>query len=550
VTGLAKTKHTCILGTTEIGISNVVINEELNQIANFSIDIANTTENRSTITANINNTVHIYRDEVEIFTGRMDVDKIIYTRARIFIKGYDSIINLHFDFYDRDQSQYDVRRVQFDNIAANIILGYVLTDAGGGYSTSECPTTNISLRGEYATHLEWISAIAHACKWTSGSDKKSCDWWIDSSSGVHIAQQRGSAKGTLSGITLLENEEDYHDILNTAYGKGDGDGINQLTTVKTNATSISAYGTRAINKIDRRFQVQASLDDEMQEFADSHANPIQKITAEISSYEWYDLGLSVGDTVTIENTDLAISSASYRIIKTTINIDITKIDIVNIIPLLSSEIQEIRRDVNINGGYMQGATNMWQTSHGKNVSNAVPLTLKIFIPPEAVYINSVKLSYAVLNFEKYTGVTAGGSAHTHDIDIDAISGGNDIGWLGVQAIGGQNKFVAGQNVSNIKSNATESSHTHNVNANLATASPDCNDIMVSVDGVDKTAALEVIYGTLSTSEDNDLEIKDYLSAPAAGNWHTVIITPNGVGSPAGMCYIMGHLSIQVFIRSE
>ena len=142
--------------------------------------------------------------------------------------------------------------------------------------------TSISLRGEYATHLEWISAIAHACKWTSGSDKKSCDWWIDSSSAVHIAQQRGSAKGTLSGITLLENEKDYHDILNTAYGKGDGDGINQLTTVKTNAASITAYGTRAINKIDRRFQVQASLDNEMQEFADNHANPVQKITAEIS----------------------------------------------------------------------------------------------------------------------------------------------------------------------------------------------------------------------------------------------------------------------------
>ena len=101
MTGLAKTNHTCKLGTTEIGISNVTIKEELNQIPKFDIEVANTTENRAIITDNISNTVHIYRNEIEIFTGRMDVDKITYSQARIFISGYDSIINLHFDFYDR-----------------------------------------------------------------------------------------------------------------------------------------------------------------------------------------------------------------------------------------------------------------------------------------------------------------------------------------------------------------------------------------------------------------------------------------------------------------
>lgn len=548
MTGVFEINYEVLLGSDEVGISDLTILEEINQATSFYFTIPNTSQNRTTLNANIGNTVTILKDRVSVLTGRIDVDKIHFTKTKIGVNGYAAYLALHFDFFAKDQGQYDTKRVQFDNIAANTILGYVL--GGTGYSVSECPSTNISLRGEYESYLEWIAAIARATKWTDGDSKKrSSDWWIVGTE-VHIANQRGSSKGVIDGLVTLESEKDYLAIENTAHGFGMGDGINQLVTTKTNAGSVSTHGTRAILRTDRRLRYQTTLDDEMQEHADTHADPIHCIYCAISTYEWYESELSVGDTITLDDYDLDISEAAYRILKATIQLDEVILDIVNVIPSLTSSLSSVKKNLKVDGRYMQGATNIWQTSHGKNVSNAVPLTLKIFIPSEAVYINSVKLSYAVLDFEKYTGVTAGGSSHTHDIDIDAISGGNDIGWIGVQTIGSENKFVAGQNVSNIKSNNTEASHTHNVDANLSTVSPDCNDIMISVDSVDKTAALEAIYGTLSTSEDNDLEIKDYLSSPVAGNWHTIIITPNGVGSPPGMCYIMGHLSIQVFIRSE
>lgn len=539
---------TCKLGTTEIGVSNVILNHQLNQISRVAVVVANTNQNRAIVTDNINNTLHIYRDEIEIFTGRIDVDMIEYTQTTINISGYASYIDLHFEFFSRDQGQYDIRRVQFDNIAANTILGYVL--AGTGYTTSECPTTLISLRGEYETRLQWISAIAKACKWTDGSDRKSCDWWIDTSDQIHIAQERGSAKGELTAISLLKNQRDYSSIQNRVYGLGYGDGINQLNTVKYNSGSETAYDTREVCKIDRRFTNQTSFDDEMQEHADNHAVPVHQMPGKISTFQWYDLGLEVGDTVTIELLDLDVTSASYRIMNAKIRPVETTLDIVNVVPLLSSEIQQAQRQLYIDGGYMQGATNIWQISHGKNVSNAVPITLKIFIPDDAVYINAAKLSYAVLDFEKYTGVTSGGSSHSHDISVYDPFDTSDIGNLGIQSYGGQNYLVANKNLSAIQGNAADTTHTHDVDPNLSTSTADCNDIAVSVDSVDKTAALEAIYGTLSTSEDSDLEIKDYLSSPAAGSWHTVTITPNGVGSPAGMCYVMVYLSIQVFIRSE
>ena len=547
MSGISKINYTAILGTTTIPISDIRIIEKLNQISSFRVIIANTTDNRTIISANIGSTLYIYRDDILVFSGRIDVDKIRYTQIEIILSGYAAYIDLHFEFFNKDQGQYDIRRVQFDNIAANTILGYVLT--GTSYSVSECPTTLISLRGEYESQLQWISAIAKACKYVTGGNTYSCDWWIDSTDAVHIKQSKGSAKGTPNLTESLQRELDYANIQNTAYGLGYGDGINQLQTVKSNTASVTAYSAREISKIDRRFQKQASLDNEMQEHADAHAEPVETVPCEISTWDWYDLDLETGDTVTLKDEITGIDG-SYRIKKANIGAAYTQLDITNIVPRLTSEIQAIFRQLHIDGGYMQGATNIWQTSHGKNVSNAVPIKLKIFIPSDAVYINSVKLSYAVLDFEKYTGVTAGGSAHTHDIDIDAISGGNDIGWIGVQTIGAENKFVAGQNVSNIKSNNTEASHNHTVNPNLSTTAADCNDIAVAIDTTDKTAELEAIYGTLSTVEDSDLEIKDYLSNPAAGNWHTVTITPNGTGSPTGMCYIMAHLSIQVFIQSD
>lgn len=402
--------YSAILGTTVIGLVDIPITEELNQVPAFTATIANTTENRETVSANISSTLYIYRDNSEVFRGLINVDKIQYTQTKIIMSGYASHIDLHFVFFSKDQSQYDIRRVQFDNIAANTILGYVLN--GTGYSVSECPTTQISLRGEYETKLQWIAAIAKACKYVSGSNTYSCDWWIETSGAVHIKQSRGSAKGVLNLTETLERELDYGYIQNTAYGLGYADGINQLQTVKSNAASISAYGVREIVKIDRRFQKQTAIDNEMQERADAHADPVETVPCEIATWDWYNLNLEVGDTVTLEDETTGIDG-SYRIQKANIGVVYTQLNITNIVPRLSSEIQAIRRQLHVDGGYMQGQTVPLNFSNMDNVQSGFPLKLNLHIPAKSKAINACYLSFDLELYRAFVATSADESSHTH-----------------------------------------------------------------------------------------------------------------------------------------
>jgi len=367
---------------------------------------------------------------------------------------------------------------------------------------------------------------------------------------VWIGREYCAFTRSVNVITITRGTEDLNAGKLAAYAHSSGiEVVDAQYTESSPESGDSSIDTNGIRE--NRYQDRSIIDQNTIDFLSQRLLERYKDTGITGEFEYTDeiTAAVLGDKITI--TDYDAGNTEYRAVGWEYNDDFNSVFIIYQTPgTYTGQLQELEKDMDINNPYGQGATNIWQITHGKNVDNNVPLTMKIFIPSDAININSVKISYNVGDFEKYTGVTAGGSAHTHDIDIDAIFGGNDIGWIGVQTIGAENKFVAGQNVSNIKSNNTEASHTHSVNANLSTSVADCNDIAISVDGNDKTAALEAIYGTLSTSEDQDLEIKDYLSSPQAGAWHTIIITPNGIGSPAGMCYITAHITAQVFIKSN
>lgn len=406
ITGTVK----CGYGDYEtIGIEDWQVTEELNQLPSFNFVTENSTAMREIFSTYNSVPVTIYERTEIIFKGRVDVDKIRFTQTRIHVSGYAKYIDLNFPFFSKDQSQYDIRRVQFDNTQADTILGYVL--AGTGYTVSECPTTLISLRGEYESKLQWVSAIAKACKYTSGGDTLSSDWWIDTNDAVHIAQSRGNAKGAINLTESTEREVDYSTIQNSAHELGYGDGINQLKSNKTNTASITAYGTRESSKIDRRFQNQTSLDDETQEQADAYAQPIEKIDCSISSWEWFDKSLAVGDTITLTDGTTGISG-SYRIKKATIGPVWVMLNVANVIPRLSSEVQDIKRQLHIDGGYMQGQTVPLNYSGMDNVESGYPLKLNMHIPVKTVSINACYISFDLELFRGQVTATGGGGGQT------------------------------------------------------------------------------------------------------------------------------------------
>lgn len=200
----------------------------------------------------------------------------------------------------------------------------------------------------------------------------------------------------------------------------------------------------------------------------------------------------------------------------------------------------------------RGITGIWQISQNKNVSNAVPLKIRFFIPPTAYGMHHLPLSYSVQDFETYSGVTAGGTAHTHKTTVWDYNAALDSFAMAAQVRAGAisisvpAEYPGGTDLT--IGDEAEATHTHSITANLGTVAADCNDITVSVDGVDKTAELEAKYGTLSVTDEQDLDLFGYLSSPILNAWHEVIITPNGVGTPVGMCYMYAYLSPETVVK--
>lgn len=540
------------LGLVTIGIEDFKIVEELNQISNFSFTTANTTTMRDLFEFHSSNDIVLYRDGVEIFKGRIDVDKIKYTQSRISVSGYGSYINLHFKFFSKDQSQYDIRRVQYDNIAANTILAEVLT--GTGYTVAECPSNLISLRGEHESELQWISAISKACKYVSNGETFSYDWWIDTSNGVHIAQTRGSDKGVINLTTEVSREVDYANIQNSVHGLGYGDGINQVLSSKTNSVSITTYGEREVSRVDRRFQDQTSLDEETQEHADLHATPTENIDCEITTWAWYDKELEVGDTVTIVNEETGING-SYRIKRAEIGIVRTKLDVANVIPRLSSDLQSVQRDLKINASYMQGQTVPLNFSNMDNVQSGYPLTLNAHVPSKTKAINAFYLSFDLMLYRAFVATTEGESSHTHGFEIASHTHNitmwkpwdtaNDIYLMGSTVKGGGQIEVAGgaggstSDAGGAVSDTTAvgSEHTHAPQFGIMEDSDNSPSISIKIDSVDRTSAL----GGPWTADQFELDITPYIQSTGKHSIELLSTQPARIQADAWG---------QVFIQSD
>ena len=509
----------------EIGIEDVLVTKESNQISKFTFTTENTSSMRDILGTAPSVDVSLIKNAGVEFKGRVDTDKITYTQTKINVTGYGYYVDLHFEFFSKDQSQYDIRRVQFDNTQADTILGYVL--AGTTYTVAECPSTLISIRGEYETKLQWISAIAKASKYISGGKTYSCDWWIDDVDAVHIAQTRGSAKGTINVLEDTIREVDYGNIQNTAHGRGYGDGINQLKSSQTNSASITSYGAREVSKIDRRFQNQTSLDEEMQEHADAHADPVENINCTITTWEWYDTGLDIGDTVTIVDDTTGING-SYRIKRAEIGVVTTRLDVTNIIPRLSSEFQDIKRQLHVDGGYMQGQTVPLNFSTMDNVQSSYPLKMNMHIPDKTITINACYISFDLEAFRAFSATTTGESAHTHEVTIAAhthplnmwnysdsfdtyLVGMEDRGGGGkvmAEAVGGPSAATSESGGSSTPTSAAGSEHTHTPEYGIMEDGDNSPSISIEINSVDRTSAL----GGPWTTDKEEIDITAYIQS--------------------------------------
>lgn len=337
-------------------------------------------------------TVELYRNDVLIWKGVV-VGKRLDKGARtveLEVRGEEEKLN--WTLFNKNGDF----RVQYDNVAANTIAADIL--AVTGYALAECPTTVVSIRFEYAQRWAALQKLAEVL---------GKDLWL-SADGVHIGD-KGTTK-TVPGFIALEKEEDSDGLINRAYVLGAGDGINQAAGTAEDSASQTTFGLRERAFALREYDSPTTLSTKAAQIVSESKDPIVSVRAVIP-FTSDVIGLDVGDTITIDDADLGLSG-NYKILR--MNITPTKItlDVVNQVKYLSEKLKQMKERLEVIGVYEQGATNLYSVQDSDNADPTHPLELKVYVPPEAVAINRVKLNMVVGAFRAYSRATKGGGAAT------------------------------------------------------------------------------------------------------------------------------------------
>jgi len=370
--------------------SNFSIRKELNEIGELSVELPFTSEINSKFTHG--DTVELYRDSTLLFKGVIVEKELNKESKTIRLTALGEEVKLNWSLFSKNGSY----RVQYDNIAADTIASDILS--GTGYSLAECPTTTLSMRFEYAQRWKALQKLA---------DVLGKDLWL-ASDGVHIGD-KGSAK-TLTYYKMIRKTENSEDIINKVHLLGTGDGINQYTATEEDTASQNNYGLRERAYMLRDIENENTLSLKAQQIITDNKDPVEYIEIE-APFTSDILSLDVGDTITISDSELGLSG-DYRVKRLEIGPTTIRAELVNTIALLSDKLKEYYNGLESLGVYAQGATNLYSVQDSDNADPDHPLELKIYVPPEAIKINRVKLNLMVGPFRAYSKATKGGGATT------------------------------------------------------------------------------------------------------------------------------------------
>lgn len=481
----------------------------------------------------------------------------------------------------------DIARIQYDNQPANSILADVIAHAniqyGSSYTIAECPATNISLRGEYETHLKWISEIAAALTWTDvNGDKHEYDWWVDASNGVHIKIRRETfleaTPYDISAKLQVLNRKEKYKLGNRIWGLGYGDGINQLRNIREHAASQVTYGIRDAMFSDLRILYQSTLDSQGDTVLGKTRAPAITIAGSLRFEDFLDAGLQVGDWVKVHQPEWGASNAVLRLMGFDLDPNSVSLEVSNEMETVSSLIQELNRNVDILNKSMQGATNIYMAGplldNFERVDDATfyPLTLKVYIPTQAKIINKVFLNWIISKFRGTSTVASsanlgtktsaagggqtssatGGHSHTLGVYDEAKYATQDRHILAVLPAGYVD-IVSDIVQNDAKPYGDPGDHSHTVanhSHDVVLGSHAHNNNYGIQEDTDTTPVMElkvgstVIGSAYSTAEQANIDITPYMVL----GWNTIQLYPAVGQNKRGRAQL--DSVIQVFIESR
>lgn len=276
----------------------------------------------------------------------------------------------------------------------------------------------------------------------------------------------------------------------------------------------------------------------------------------------YIPGVQIGDWVRIIDRKQGVDRTKKVItVKRNFVANRLELEFVNSQATASELLSRAKRDSDFSNIDGLGATNLLELNFPDICDNTHPYEFTFQLPDEVKFINRIKLSYIVSDYRAFTEVTTGGGLHDHDTemkdyDVDSGSLSGNVYVVGArwEAINSEYRHVTNGAVTRTIRGETSTEiavHTHPIDYSISEAgAPALTDVEIWTDDgsgyVDRTAAIEAIIGTLSTSEELDILMTNYFTAD--GGIKKIKIVPASASD--GECRITGLLMVMFYMESK
>jgi len=287
--------------------------------------------------------------------------------------------------------------------------------------------------------------------------------------------------------------------------------------------------------------------------------------------------LELGDTVVAEDLTAMDVSDEFEIVGMDINRrstgEGTTLHLSNRPRRLTERLSKIERDRNTLNAHMQGATNIDSQTFSDNCDNSHPLDSSIYVPSDVVEVNKFQLVFRRESFRGYIqnpqhDHTVDIPEHTHDIPKDNLDHRHEIEIEHTHVSNGDgNDTTRGSYVGGFHDTAADpDTITTNAafwNPSTLTSSGGGGSTETTEDGgpsygifepgseadvdvdivVDGTTVTTVTGVSVGDEISDEIDLKNALSDPIAGEYHEVKLVPTG------RCRLQADIFQKVFIES-
>ena len=275
--------------------------------------------------------------------------------------------------------------------------------------------------------------------------------------------------------------------------------------------------------IENRFTERSIVDQNTIDFLSQRLLAKYKDEGIIGSFEYLGENTTavLGDIITI--TDYDVADTDYRITGITHNSN----DGSFIIEYSDSsdydgELVELKRDMDINNPYGQGATNVMQVQSFENCDVSHPLSVRFRIPDDVIAINRVLMSFTFKNYRAYYA-DAGHSLDTYVKVYDDGDASDDIHLVG-KSYHGTPWFY--WKLHGHDATAATRTMVGESSENVSAVTYGISEVSLTSPSVVVTAGVDGSETAVDTYTTDQVDIDIVSNVSAVGNWINVLFTPN------------------------